>query len=134
MKRMVRKIGIVSALVVCAVMIIGSVVRSATLTGPSTLQSPYVLPSLSVAGTASVLSVGDLIGGYRMTGIPDGLGAFDNGDGTFTLLMNHELTPTEGAVHDHGSTGAFVSRLVIDKATLEVVQASDLIQTVHQYD
>ena len=31
-----------------------------------------------------------------MVGIPDGLGAFDNGDGTFTVLMNHELGNTQG--------------------------------------
>jgi hypothetical protein len=30
---------------------------------------------------------------YRMVGIPDGMGAFDNHDGTFTLLMNHEVAP-----------------------------------------
>ena len=28
---------------------------------------------------------------YRMVGIPDGLGAMPNGDGTSTLFMNHEL-------------------------------------------
>jgi hypothetical protein len=27
------------------------------------------------------LTVGDSIGGYKMAGIPDGLGAYDNGDG-----------------------------------------------------
>jgi hypothetical protein len=69
-----------------------------------------------------------------MAGIPDGLGAFDNGNGTFTVLMNRELSPNEGAVHDHGATGAFVSKLVIDKATLEVKSGSDLIQHVFLYD
>ena len=34
--------------------------------------------------------------GWQMVGIPDGLGAFDNGDGTFTVLMNHELSPDAG--------------------------------------
>ncbi|MEI9807468.1 MAG: hypothetical protein WDO16_06040 [Bacteroidota bacterium] len=37
----------------------------------------------------SILSAGDAVGGYQMVGIPDGLGAFDNNDGTFTLLVNH---------------------------------------------
>ncbi len=32
-----------------------------------------------------------------MVGIPDGLGAFDNHDGTFTVLMNHELGNTARA-------------------------------------
>ncbi len=33
---------------------------------------------------------------WRMVGIPDGAGALDNGDGTFTLFNNQELTPTVG--------------------------------------
>ena len=69
-----------------------------------------------------------------MVGIPDGLGAFDNGDGTFTVLMNHELGSTAGVVRDHGFKGAFVSQLVIDKTTLEVLDAGDLMQHVHLYD
>ncbi|HLL88087.1 MAG TPA: hypothetical protein VK324_02175, partial [Tepidisphaeraceae bacterium] len=60
-------------------------------TGPSTTQSPYVTPRAPGVTTTSILSVGDGVGGYRMAGVPDGLGAFDNGDGTFTVLMHHEL-------------------------------------------
>ena len=70
--------------------------------------------------TKSILTVGDSAAGYRMVGIPDGLGAFDNGDGTFTVLMNHELGATAGAVRDHGAKGAFVSKWTIDKDSLEV--------------
>jgi RTX calcium-binding nonapeptide repeat (4 copies) len=97
--------------------------------------APYLVPA-SGSGVSFVplLTVGDQVGQYAMPGIPDGLGAFDNGDGTFTVLMNHELPATDGAVRDHGSAGAFVSRLVIDKASLDVVTASDLIQDVHLYD
>lgn len=109
--------------------------------GISSSQTPYVLgvdPSIS---TVALLTVGDQVGfksdgttPWRMVGIPDGLGAFDNHDGTFTLLMNHELSPADGVVRDHGSTGAFVSSLTIDKATLQVTEAHDLIQNVFQYN
>jgi hypothetical protein len=68
-----------------------------------------------------------------MAGTPDGLGAFDNGNGTFTVLMNHEFGTAAGAVRDHGSTGSFISELVIDKATLQVLDAKDLIEDVHLY-
>src|SRR5678815_1397684 len=98
--------------------IAGVVATSAQSMGPSTLQSAYVQPSQPTVSTMSVLSVGDVVSGYRMAGIPDGLGAFDNGDGTFTLLMNHELPNNTGAVHAHGSVGAFVSKWVIDKDSL----------------
>ena len=108
MKEPVRKTCAVCALTISAILI-GGIVPSAQLRGPSTSQSAYVLPALPVVETTSVLGVGDSIGGYRMVGIPDGLGAFDNGDGTFTLLMNHELGNTVGVNRAHGAKGALVS-------------------------
>jgi hypothetical protein len=78
----------------------------------------------------SLLNVGDSVGGYRMVGIPDGLGAYDNGDGTFTVLVNHEIPAGEGAVRAHGARGAFVSKWVINLKTLQVLSGSDLIQQV----
>ena len=86
--------------------------------GPSSSQTPYLLSSDSHVYTESLLTVGDGVGGYRMVGIPDGLGAFDNGDGTFTVLMNHEIGDTLGIARAHGATGAFVSEWVFDKTTL----------------
>ena len=90
--------------------------------GQSTAVQSYVLPSLP-EGVAlrPLLTVGDSAGnGYRMVGIPDGLGALANGQ-TFTLLMNHELRDNVGIVRGHGSIGAFVSRWVVDRETLRVL-------------
>ncbi|MEZ6235695.1 MAG: DUF839 domain-containing protein [Phycisphaerales bacterium] len=89
-------------------------VASAQNIGPSTTTAPYVVPSGSQAGlvsTTSIFTVGDSIGGYRMVGIPDGLGAMANpAGGSFSLFMNHELGATAGIARAHGSTGSFVSR------------------------
>jgi hypothetical protein len=63
-------------------------------TGPSSSESPYVVRSQAGVITKSIITTGDSVNGYRMVGIPDGLGAYDNGDGTFTVLMNHELGST----------------------------------------
>lgn len=112
----------------------------AQVTGPSSSQSPYVLPTAPGVTTKSILTVGDFVNNkpngdpYRLVGIPDGLGAFDNNDGTFTLLMNHELSPTNGIERDHGKKGAFVSKWVINKSDLSVVSGSDLIQTVKTWN
>src|SRR5215470_10155790 len=69
-----------------------------SITGPSSSQSPYLVRTEPGIVTLSILTVGDAVNfkadgvtPYRMCGIPDGLGAFDNGDGTFTVLMNHEI-------------------------------------------
>jgi RTX calcium-binding nonapeptide repeat (4 copies) len=103
---------------------------SSQITGPSSSQSPYLVSTNSHVTIESILTVGDSIGGYKMAGIPDGLGAYDNGDGTFTVLMNHEIAGGLGAVRAHGANGAFVSQWVIDKTTLQVQSGHDLIQHV----
>jgi len=86
--------------------------------GPSSSQTPYLVSLAPNVSTTSILTVGDATntkqdgsGPYRMVGIPDGLGAFDNGDGTFSVLMNHELGETAGVVRAHGAKGAFVSEV-----------------------
>lgn len=105
-----------------------------TFTGPSSSTSPYVLPIQSDMDITSVLTTGDSVGGYRMAGIPDGLGAYDNNDGTFTVLMNHELSGTLGAVRAHGARGAFVSEWIINKSDLSVVSGNDLIRNVYGWN
>lgn len=104
------------------------------ITGCSSSQSPFALNVIGGVSTRSVLTTGDQVGTYKMVGDPDGLGAFDNGDGTFTLLMNHELSYNQGVTRAHGSIGAFVSRWVIDKSTLCVLSGQDLIQSVQLWN
>jgi hypothetical protein len=101
--------------------------KPVTATGPSTRTEPYLLPSIVGAKTVSILTVGDSVGGYRMVGLPDGLGAFKSDHREFTLLMNHEITSgTPGVVRAHGSNGAFVSRWEIDSESLRVKKGQDL--------
>ena len=110
--------------------------------GPSTPETPYLVPTAARVGFTSILSAGDEVVGatnpdgtaWRFVGIPDGIGAFDNGNGTATVLVNHEIGAANGAVREHGAVGAFVSRLVVDIDTLEVLGADDLGETVHRYD
>ena len=96
--------------------------------------SPYIVPTAAGVEVTPILNAGDTVGGYTMAGIPDGMGAFDNNDGTFTVLMNHEIRNTLGVTRDHGSKGAFVSRWVIDKSTLEVLEGDDLIKQVYLWN
>ena len=114
--------------------------------GPVTGSTPYVLPTWPGWETISVLTVDNTgaspddvvprIGGgsYSMNGIPDGLGAFDNGDGTFTLLVNHEMGNAVGVVRDHGAMGAYVSKFIIDKSTLAVLSGEDLMKQIYGWN
>jgi len=114
---------------------------AATIQGPSSTSTPYVVPVAPEIGITSILTVGDGVGDYRLAGVDDGLGAFDNFDGTFTLLVNHELAASAGKVRAHGERGAFISKWIIRKSDLAVVRGEDLIRrvarfnhTTHAYD
>ena len=114
---------------------------SAQVTGPSTALAPYVEPMTTNVTFTSIFTAGDSVNNkpdgvtpYRFVGVPDGLGAFDNNDGTFTLLMNHELGTTVGITRAHGAKGAFVSKWNINKATLAVNNVSDLITNLWLLD
>ncbi len=125
-----------------------SLERREVFSGFQTLEPAYLVPSAPSVAITPILSVGDTVSDnyatndgavgvspdYRMVGIPDGLGAFDNGNGTFTVLMNHELGNTVGIARDHGGNGAFVSRWVIDKSSLQVLEGDDLIKTLYVWD
>lgn len=96
----------------------------------------YLQASIPNVSFTPILSVGDNAAqstNYRMVGIPDGLGAMDNSDGTFTVLMTHELA-SGGAVRAHGGSGAFVSKWTFNKSTLAAVSGADLITQLRSGD
>jgi hypothetical protein len=113
--------------------------------GPSSSADPYLVPLSDDVSLTSILTTGDAVGvkfepmlergePWRFVGTPDGLGAYDNGNGTMTVLANHELQAGEGTVRAHGATGAFISELIVDKETLGVLGARDLIQSLYIWD
>jgi len=98
--------------------------------GESTSTASYLQPVDTAVKFVSILTTNETVGTYRMAGIPDGLGAYDNGNGTFTVLMNHELGGTSGIARAHGGIGSFISEWVIDKYTMKVQSGSDLMKSV----
>lgn len=132
-----RALAIVAAVAACTP-------AFAQVKGPSTGSTPYNLPVPSFAPyvtTYSLVTVDntganadDSINGYGMVGIPDGTGAYDNGDRTFTVLVNHELGNTAGVIRAHGARGAFVSEWVVNKDSLAVSSGRDLIQNAYLWN
>ncbi len=123
------------ALLVTVVLSASSATAAPTNVGPSTVTDPYVIPVADGVETTSILTVSDAraaSNGYEMTGIPDGLGAVMQG-ANLIVYMNHELGQTQGTIRRHGERGAFVSRLVVDPATLRVKSGSDWIGPGVQY-
>ncbi|MGE9295376.1 MAG: hypothetical protein ACQKBV_03725, partial [Puniceicoccales bacterium] len=114
-------------------------------TSPSTSVEPYLTTHLPGIEITSILTVDDGVtisktggGTTRLVGIPDGIGAIDGADlgenDFFYLLVNHEISATQGIARDHGGAGAFVSKWKVDKGTLEVVEGDDLIKEVYIWE
>ncbi len=114
-------------------------------TGPSSSHDPYLTPRMSGVSFTSILTVGDSVNNkddgspYALVGLPDGLGVYDNKDGTFTILMNHELRNDRGIPREHNITdpdgkGAFVSKWIVNKSDLRVIHGEDLIKNVKLWD
>jgi hypothetical protein len=107
--------------------------------GPSSSQTPYLTSVAPGVKLLSLLTAGDAVphargaADYRMTGTPDGLGAFRSGR-KLVVLMNHELTPTASIVRAHGSRGSFVSRWTLDIDSLRVESGEDQIRSVNLWD
>ncbi|MEO7411725.1 MAG: glycerophosphodiester phosphodiesterase family protein [Opitutaceae bacterium] len=85
---------------------------------------PYVVPTASSPyEIVPILSVGDKVPessdatkDYQMVGIPDGIGAHSNRDGTITLYLNHELGNTvqsQATIPGPLERGAFVSKYTL---------------------
>ena len=110
--------------VFAAALAMTAVVAGAGLAATSV--KPYVAPIGGQYQVRALFSADDtvpLLGGapgqqYRMVGIPDGLGAHPNGDGTSTLYMNHELgftAQSEPVVGGPKNRGAIVSQWILDE-------------------
>lgn len=85
-----------------------------------------------------VASAGDNIGGYVLPGIMDGIGVLPDGE-DLVVLVNHELSATNkvaAAAKRAGgaATSATVSAVNIDKETMSVTGASELLRSISWYD
>ena len=97
---------------------------SANDPGFKTAKPAYLVPLAPGATVDPILSTGDTVGGYQMSGIPDGLGAFKDGSDSLQVLMNHELGRTFPAVPP--GVDARISKLTINRTTHGVLAAQYL--------
>jgi hypothetical protein len=113
--------------------------------GFKTAKPPYLVPTAPGVAVDPILSTGDIVGGYQMSGIPDGLGAYksrghdDDDDkgrskrgGTFTVVMNHEL----GRSFPNMPPGvdARITRVDIDRRTRSVHGAEYLFTGNEEFE
>lgn len=103
--------------------------------------------AVGIAGgyeTVRLLSVGDTVPEtsnaakqFQMVGIPDGLGAHENANGTVTVFMNHELTfntPSEIVLGDPLNRGPLVSKLILSSDGRTVLSGERAYDSVYLED
>jgi Bacterial protein of unknown function (DUF839) len=134
-----RTAALVAALAALAVVVTASVAarRSAAADpGFKTAKPAYLIPAAPGVMVDPILSAGDVVGGYQMSGIADGLGAYSNHKGKghqgkgkdkrVVVVMNHEL----GRSFPNNPPGVDtrISRLEIDPKTHGVHAAEYLFE------
>jgi serralysin len=81
-----------------------------------------------------IVTIGDKVGNYVATGIPDGIGAYALNDTTVRLLVNSEIGNTVGYKYTLKNglqlPGSRISTFDIDKNTLQVVNAGLSFDTI----
>ncbi len=99
---------------------------------PVNAEEVWLKPTAEGWSVKPILNVGNRVGkrGYRMVGVPDGLGAMKNTDGRLSIFMNHELGSDMGIPRRHLGKGAFVSHWKLDIDTLKVTDGEDLVKQV----
>ncbi len=99
---------------------------------PVNAEEVWLKPTAEGWSVKPILNVGNQVGkrGYRMVGVPDGLGAMKNTDGRLSIFMNHELGSDMGIPRRHLGKGAFVSHWKLDIDTLKVTDGEDLVKQV----
>ena len=126
----------------------GSGDPSTTAYAPSTDQLPYAVPAkFSGSTTEPLFTVGETAkltsdqtpGGYRLTGTPDGMGAYTDAQGLVHVFMNHEFgdgfkktieTIPVPSAEPAIVKGAYVSEIILDPKSGQVVSADQAFNQV----
>jgi hypothetical protein len=118
---------------------------------PTTSQGPYAISSfpgvtvqpLWTVGETTTLTTGSVPDGYRLTGIPDGMGAYQDEQGMVHVFMNHEFgdgRPPRGpiltipVVGEAGYKGAYVTEMIVNPLTGAVVSADQAFNQAMQWN
>jgi len=124
------------AIVAIVATIAGSAVANSVLSKPE-----YITASTSAATIKPLAYAGDTITGLTIEGIPDGMGAYRNEDGTITLLSVHEV-PSYGAIgalakaadKDKTIQGVSITKMILNKQGTRVSSASDFVKSWSFYN
>ena len=98
----------------------------------------YVLSKNPAVEIKAIATVGDAVTGTMVRGIPDGMGAYDNGRGGITLLSVHEVaTGNAFALKGKSTTapwGTSITKFTVSKTTKAVTKVEQFMQNINFYN
>ena len=117
-----RRLGVLALFAIAAATLGPASAGGGNETGFDTARAPQLIPEPGSGTTIDpILSTGDIVGGYQMSGIPDGLGAYKDNHNNLVVMMNHELGRTFPALPPN--VDARISRVVINRKNRTVQSA-----------
>jgi hypothetical protein len=123
-----------SIVAVVAIALVGSL---SAATWP-TKKPIYMISANSAVSLNPIATTGDVIAGTVIRGIPDGMGAFDNGRGGITLLSNHEVAITDKVAlrskSDTSQWGVSITSMNYSPSTRAVTSATPLIHDIQYWN
>jgi len=98
----------------------------------------YMISTNSAVSLTPIATTGDDLNGTIIRGIPDGMGAFDNGHGGITLLANHEVSTTDKVAlrskSDTGQWGVSITSLNYSPGAGKITSAVPLIKDIKYWN
>ena len=98
----------------------------------------YVLSKNAAVEIKAIATVGDAVTGTMIRGIPDGMGAYDNGRGGISLLSVHEVSTTAPLALKSKSTtapwGTSITKFTVSKNTKAVTNVQNFMQKINFYN
>jgi len=123
-----------SVAIVAAVAVAGSLTAA---TWP-TKKPIYMISTNSAVSLTPIATTGDTISGTIIRGIPDGMGAFDNGRGGITLLSNHEVAITDKVAlrskSDTSQWGVSITEMNYSPSARAITSATPLIHDIQYWN
>jgi len=123
-----------SIVAVIAIALVGSL---SAATWP-TKKPIYMISANSAVSLNPIVTTGDVIAGTVIRGIPDGMGAFDNGRGGITLLSNHEVSTTDKVAlrskSDTSQWGVSITAMNYSPTSKAVTSAGNLYNNIKYWN
>ena len=96
----------------------------------------YLISASDGAALTVIATTGDTISNEVLRGIPDGMGAIKNADGTLSLFSNHEISTDKDIANkkDTGTWASSISKMTFDPTTKKITKLASWMKSMSYYN